>query len=559
MANDLRFNIGDKRLAYNGAKEVRKYAPNNVVAYNERHHSLMEKYSLKLVDNSVTTIGSEINNKSNLGALRNRQLRESIHLSAALSAVAVGLTGFGSWKKIPKESQSKDLKNELKRANDRTAAQVMAEVLQTATESLPVGEEVVIESTITEGVRVKPGKEAGGNPTIAVGALFGKKEHRATYGLRMPESVTLLSMGNDVVEGTGKSVEGLHSSMTALFVTESGVKRHLPDIYVQRWMAGANFEEFNPREASTIEAAQVIAAAYGVSNLSELSSYFLDRERHYLAMDRLNEAGISTPFDKDGDLFPGILLGLEGLKFPDGRGLSSMIGEIGGSAEWAVGVLPLIWRGGQAIGMLTSQSALTTPGLTPEKIWSERFHYTEDEFIQIQDGRFEQKPYFTIKDIMEDPFAGGVAAFGAISDNYFMPDMKGVSFDRNTNQVTVNTFTVNSLGLMELWTMTFACVDGIDNTIARMRSPKDLLAELRGKPLLDKISDLLADQNARKRFRIFFNNEYYPALIPIRDKMVLLHRTIEGLIQRKALGEIDREITSIVEAAAPEWFISSDR
>jgi hypothetical protein len=30
------------------------------------------------------------------------------------------------------------------------------------------------------------------------------------------------------------------------------------------------------------------------------------------------------------------------------------------------------------------------------------------------------------------------------------------------------------------------------------------------------------------------------------------------LIERKALGEIDREISSIVEQAAPDWFTSSD-
>ncbi|MFH1893396.1 MAG: fructose-bisphosphatase class II [Candidatus Zixiibacteriota bacterium] len=558
MSDDLRFNIGDQRLSYQGGKEVRQYTHENIMEFNQRHHSVLSKYSLELVGNAVTTIDGRINNRSNLGALRNRQLREAVKLSAALSAMAVGLHGFGSWKNVPEAEQTNDKKNELKRANDRTAAQIMAEVLQTTTESLPVGEEVVIESTITEGVRVKPGKEAGGNPTIAVGALFGKKEHRSTYGLKMPESVTLLTMGNDVVEGTGKSVAGQHSSMTTLFISESGVKRHLPDIYVQRWMSGAYFEEFDPREASVIDAAEVIAKAYGMSGIDKLSAFFLNRKRHHPAMDDLNANGVATPFDQDGDLFPSILLGLDGLKFPNGRGLHSMIGEIGGSAEWAVGVLPLIWRGGQAIGMLTSQSSLTKPNMTPEKLWAERFHYTEDEFIQIQDGRFEHKPYFTVKDIMEDPFAGGIAAFGAISDNYFYPDMKGVTCDRDKDLAHVNVFIVNSLGVMELWSMTFKCLKGIDCSIEKMVSPKEMIENLRGSELMSTITEMLADQDMRKRFRIFFSNEYYPALIPVRDKMVLLHRTIDALIERKALAEVDREITSIVEDAASEWFISAE-
>lgn len=558
MSNQLRFNIGDERLKFTGVKKVNEYSKDDIIEFNQRHHTVLSRYSVQLAENSVTGVDGTINNKSNLGALRNRQLRESVILSAALSAFSVGLHGFGSLKKVPAKERTKDKKNELKRANDRIAAQVMAEVLQTTTESLPVGEEVVIESTITEGVRVKPGKEAGGNPTIAVGALFGKDEHRTTYGLTMPESVTLLSMGNDVIDGTGKSIAGQHSSMTALFITESGIKRHLPDIYVQRWMSGAYFEEFDPREATITDAAEVIANSYDMYGIDRLSAFFLDRPRHYPAMDALNEVGVATPFDKDGDLFPAILLGLDNLKFPNGRGLSSMIGEIGGSAEWAVGVLPLIWRGGQAIGMLTSQSSLTKEDATPEQLWKERFHYTEDEFIQIQDGRFEHKPYFTIKDIVEDPFAGGIAAFGAISDNYFYSDMKGVSCDRKKKQVTVHVFTVNSLGIMELWSMTFKCLDGVAATIKKMLSPKEALERLSGAKLLGKIESMLADEDTRRRFRIFYSNEYYPALIPVRDRMVLLHTTIDALIERKALGEIDREISSIVERAAPEWFTSSD-
>jgi hypothetical protein len=183
-----------------------------------------------------------------------------------LSAIAVSLHGRGSLNKFPENQQTKDLANNLKRANDRTAAQIMSEVLQTTTETLPRGEEVIIESAITEGVRVKPGKEAGGNPTISVGAVFGKEEHCEIYGLDMPRNVTLLSMGNDVIDGTTKSIKGIHSSLTALFITEANLKRHLPDIYVQRWMSGGYFPKFNPREASLLDAAEIISESYEFPN-----------------------------------------------------------------------------------------------------------------------------------------------------------------------------------------------------------------------------------------------------------------------------------------------------
>jgi len=558
MDNSLRFDIADQRLSYRGKQQVLSFDQHRIIEFNHRHMTVLTSYDISLRSCKIITLCDRINYKSNLGALRNRQVRQSVILSAALSAIAVGLHGRGSLTRVPKEQQTKELAANLKRANDRTAAQVMAEVLQTTTETLPVGEEVLIESAITEGVRAKPGIEAGGNPTIAVGAVFGKGEHQAQYGLRMPETVTLLSMGNDVIDGTTKSIKGIHSSLTCLFVTEANVKRHLPDIYIQRWMGGAYFEEFNPRETSLQDAAEIISTAYGFSGIDKLSAFFLDRSRHYPAMDTLNKVGVSTPFDKDGDLMPALTLGMEGLFFPDERGLHSMIGEIGGSAEWAVSVLPLVWRGGQALGMLTSHSSLTRKDLSPEELWKERFHFTEEEFMLIQDARFERKPYFTIWDIIDDPFAGGISAFGAITDNYFIPFMEGVRADAKNNTISVTVLAVNSLGVVECWQMTFDCNRSLERTAGLMISPKEELDRLSGTDLDKAVGKMLQDEQTSKRFRIFFNNEYYPALIPVRDKMVLLHKAVNGLIERGALNEKDREIVAATERLSSDWFIPSD-
>ena len=239
MSQKLRFNIADERLHYTGQKKEFSLNQDRIIEFNHRHMSALKNYDLQPEECSIITLADEINNHSNIGTLRNRQLRQSVILSAAFSAIAVGMHGRGKLHDYPKEQHDNKLKNKLKRANDRTAAQGMAEVLQTTTKTLTMGEDVLIESAITEVARMKPGKEAGGNPTIAVGAVFGKDEHRAQYGLNMPKNVTLLSMGNDVIDGTTKSITGTHSSFTALFVTEANIKRHLPDIYVQRWMSGA--------------------------------------------------------------------------------------------------------------------------------------------------------------------------------------------------------------------------------------------------------------------------------------------------------------------------------
>lgn len=558
MSTPLRFDIAETPLIYSGHRDDLEFDQDRLIEYNHRHKAVLANYDIHLSGCTLSTLGDAVNPNSNLGALRNRQLRQSVVLSAALSAVAVALHGRGKLNSFPKDKQTSDQADALKRANDRTSAQVMAEVLQTTTETLPVGEEVLIESRITEGVRVKPGKEAGGNPTIAVGALFGKDEHRSLYGINTPRNVTLLSSGNDVIDGTTKSIKGLHSSLTAIFVTESNIKRHLPDIYVQRWMGGAMFDEFNPRETSLAEAAEIIAGSYGYRDVGRLASFFIDRARHYPAMDALNKIGVATPFDKDGDLMPAVVLGLEGLEFPDGRCLNSMIGEIGGSAEWAVGVLPLVWRGGQALGMLTSQSSLTKKDLTPEQLWKERFHYTEEEYMLIQDARFERKPYFTVNDILDDPFAGGIAAFGAITDNCYLTEMHGVASDAESGVIQVSTLAVTSLGVVQIWHMTFVCNTSLDHTRELMRSPKERLESLADVELDRAVGEMLNTSADRQRFRIFFNTEYYPAIIPVRERVVLLHKAVDTLIERGALSNKDREIIESTERVIPEWFMNSD-
>ena len=557
MENPLRYNVADARLAYDGRHVAVEMSKDKISTFNFRHQEVIGFYGLELAKGTVFIIDDRVNGLSNLGLFRSKQLRQAVILASALPAAAVVLHGFGSLNKVPKDLQTNDLVNKLKRMNDRIAAQVMSEVIQITTETLDVGEEVIIESAITEGVRVKPGVELGGNPTIPVGALFGKKEHCRLYGHALPQEVNRLSMGSDVIDGTGKSVKGQHSSLTALFVTESGVKRHLPDIYVERWVAGAPFPEFNPRDTTLKQETEVIANAYNLKDLSKMTAFFLDRPRHHPAMDQLNALGVATPFDKDGDLFPAVVMGLDGLHFPDGRGLTSMIGEIGGSAEWAVGVLPLVWRGGQALGMLTSQSSLTRKDLSSQELWNERFHYTEEEMMLIADARFEQKPFFTIKDVLERPFAGGVSAFSAISDNFFLPELKGVKLDQETGLITTNTLMINSLGVIEHWRLAFKCRDGLVATMKKMRTPKAQLRELDNRGREDRIKAMSQDPVLRFRLKQFFINEYYPAIIHSGAKMIVLEKTVRSLIESGTFQDYDYEIVQATVKAVPEWFASA--
>lgn len=554
----LRFDIIERPLTLVGEREITTLLPAQLDELNHSHRAVFDPYALRLIAGEKLTLSDRLNTRSNLGALRNRQMREAVILSAALAAVAVALAGRGALASTPRERLTRALVNATKRANDRAAAQVMSEVLQRTTEEMPVGEEVLIESAITEGVRAKPGKEPGGNPTIPVGALFGKADHCARYGQPMPNAVSLLSMGSDVVEGTTKSVYGDHSSLAAVFVTEANVKRHLPDVYVQRWMAGASFPRFNPRSTSVCDSAEIIASAYDLRGIEELSAFFLKRPRHEVPMDQLNGRGTRTPYDQDGDLLPAVVLGLDCLRFPDGGGLNAMIGEIGGSAEWAIAVLPLVWRGGQALGMFTSQSALSRKGVDPTTLWNERYSFSEDEFILMQDARFERKPVFTVEDILDDPFAGGISAFGAITDNLYVPFLRGVRVDEGSDTIDVSVLVVDSLGHARCWRLRFQAEAKLKETRRRMASPKTAIERLCGRELEQAIGRMLDDGVGRDRYRRFFGNEYYPALVPVHDKMVVLHRVVKGLAERGVIDGQDLEIIGVTERIAGEdWFVHS--
>jgi hypothetical protein len=155
---------------------------------------------------------------------------------------------------------------------------------------------------------------------------------------------------------------------------------------------------------------------------------------------------------------------------------------------------------------------------------------------------------------MDDPFAGGVSAFGAISDNYFFPHLQGVKVDRERGLITTNTFMVNSLGNIEHWQLTFKCIEGIEATGKKMRSPKSALRGLDEADIDKEIKAMVDDQLKRFRLKQFFVNEYYPAIIHTDGKMVVLENTVEGLIARGALGEYDRAIVKAVVRDVPEWF-----
>src|SRR5690606_27415463 len=103
-----------------------------------------------------------------------------------------------------------------------------------------------------------------------------------------------------------------------------------------------------------------------------------------------------------------------------------------------------------------------------------------------------------------------------------------------------------------------SCNNSVSETTRLMINPKEKLEELASSDLESAIGAMLDNPRERSRFWIFFNNEYYPALIPIHDKVVLLNNAVKALLERSVLNERDREIIKTTQKLAPELFVNSE-
>lgn len=132
--------------------------------------------------------------------------------------------------------------------------------------------------------------------------------------------------------------------------------------------------------------------------------------------------------------------------------------------------------------------------------------------------------------------------------------MEGVKTDRAQGLITTNTLMINSLSNIEHWRLTFKCAEGFEVTANKMRSPKAELRVLHKAKIEEVVKAMAGDDVKRFRLKQFFVNDYYPAIIHTAGKMIVLEKTIESLIARDALSELDRDIVKAVAKAVPEWF-----
>ncbi|HBC46020.1 MAG TPA: hypothetical protein DCZ43_03135, partial [candidate division Zixibacteria bacterium] len=78
MDSSLRKNIAEQRLSYLGKYDEMVFDQDRIIEFNHRHKTALISYELSLISCRILNLSDKVNNRSNLGVLRNRKVRQSV-------------------------------------------------------------------------------------------------------------------------------------------------------------------------------------------------------------------------------------------------------------------------------------------------------------------------------------------------------------------------------------------------------------------------------------------------------------------------------------------------
>lgn len=505
---------------------------------NELCGGFLQMYGLRLgsvVKESLIPVASHP--RATVGILQ-RDLRYAITLLHAVGSAAVCASGLGLGKS-----------DVIKRMVDRSASGVQGVGLH---EILKASGNAVAVIAAAEGERVKPG-EAGGNPARFRGEVFGPEALLPSLKMdEPPEDVKVINVITDDVDGTGKATEGLYNSATAGLYTKSRVKP-LPDEYMIKLISSREL----PGHVTVDSPPEVIVDAFsrihGVPR-ERLNFFCLNRKRHDAIMNEIADKGPNFIRDKDGDVMPAVSAAIAQYIFENGYPLHGIVGNVGGSAEAGL-VLPVIWRGGTALLQFASKKGLKSNN------WEDRLNFDPKEISSIRKFGFDPSAQYQLTDFFSDPFADGIAVYGANTDVYWMdpyaPANKGlIGVKFGLDAVTAHAVEISSNGLAEILHFVFDYAENRKSTERLLTPFLTILLNLKDAGQVDsQVDQMLADNPERLKREIC--QEYYLAIDFIEGKIRIDEPTYaslreEGKTQR--FFEADDAILASVKSKKPEWF-----
>ena len=517
---------------------TRSLRANEMADLNELCGGFLSMYGLKLgsvVKESLIPVAAHP--RAQTGILQ-RELRYAITLLHAVGSAAVCASGLGLGKS-----------DVTKRMVDRSAAGAHGVGLH---EILKASGNVVGVIAAAEGERVKPG-EAGGNPARFRGETFGPEALMpALTSQEPPEDVKTIHIVSDDVDGTGKATEAKHDSVTAAVYTQSRV-RPLPDEYMVKIISSKEL----PGHVTVDSPPEVIVDAFsrvhGVPR-ERLNFFCLIRKRHDAIMAEIADKGPNFIRDKDGDVMPAVSAAIAQYVFENGYPLHGVVANVGGSAEAGL-VLPVLWRGGSVLLQFASKKGLKSNS------WEDRQNFAPKEIASIRKFGFDPGSQYQLTDFFDDPFADGIAVYGANTDVFWMdpyaPANKGlIGVKFGLDAVSAHALEISSNGLAEILHFIFDYADNRKNTEALLTPFVTTLLNLKGPSEVDSHVDEMLASNA-ERLRREICQEYYLAIDFVNGKIRIDEPTYaslreEGKSQR--FFDPDDAILSSIKSKRPGWF-----
>jgi len=505
---------------------------------NELCGTFLEMYGLKLgsvIKESLIPVASHA--KAHRGALQ-RDLRYAITCLHAVGSAAVCASGLGLGKS-----------DVTKRMVDRSASGVQGVGLH---EILKASGNAVAVIAAAEGERVKPG-EAGGNPARFRGEVFGPEALLpALKAKEPPADVKTIHIVSDDVDGTGKATEGLNNSVTAAVYTQSRVKP-LPDEYMIKLISSRELPAHVNTESPPEVIVDAFANVHGVPR-ERLNFFCLNRKRHDAIMNEIAGKGPNFIMDKDGDVMPAVSAAIAQYVFENGYPLHGVVANVGGAAEAGL-VLPVVWRGGSTLLQFASKKALKSNN------WEDRLNFDPKETSSIRKFGFEPGSQYQLTDFFDDPFADGIAVYGANTDVLWMdpyaPANKGlIGVKFGLDGVTAHAVEISSNGLAEILHFVFDYAENRKSTESLLTPFVTVLLNLKdAKEVESHIDQMLASNSERLRREIC--QEYYLATDFVDGKIRVDEPTYaslreEGKSQR--FFAADDAILNSVKSKKPEWF-----
>lgn len=511
---------------------------------SERRHienltsNFLKMYGLKLASATKECLIPVASNPHvKVGILQN-DLRYALTLLHAVGAVSVYASGLG----LGKNDQHK-------RMVDRSAAGIhgvgLNEILKNYGDTMGV-------VAAAEGERIKPG-EAGGNPARFRGEIFGSEDLIWDIGKTKRKPKNQIYIISDDVDGTGKACEREHNSVTAGLYTQSQVKP-LPDEYMVKLVSSKKLPDHLLPDSDPQEIVEIFSKIHGIP-YEKLNFFCLLRPRHESLMKKIVEQGPNFIYDRDGDVMPAISAAVAQYVFDNGYPLHGIVANVGGAAEAGL-IAPIIWRGGSAVLQFASKSGLKS------KRWEDRNKFIEKEVQSIKGFGLDHRQKINLENLFDDPFADGVAAYGAITDVDWMDPyapantgLIGVKF--GLEGVSAHALSISSTGLAEILHFIFEYTQDRQTTENLLTPYLTNLLALNSRSEVEDFVDKQFSENPN-RLKTEFAQEYYTVL-NFRDGRMELDHSIYQAIRNdntiKRFGVVDDMIIDVIKKKMPDWFI----